>query len=246
MIEQILTSYPRVRPPLGEAHQRIYAEQYKLNREGGSAVDGASQRLERWMHRKVASQEGGPVLELGAGTLNHLAFEPETYDYDVVEPFTALYQDRPEKQRVRSFYDSVQEIPLDQRYRRIISIAVLEHLTDLPRDLAHSALLLDEAGVFQAGIPSEGGFLWWLAWRNSTGLAYFFRTGLNYGVVMRHEHVNNSPTIVALVRHFFHDVAVKRFPSPLHNLSFYAYVEARRPKRDVAERYLSGSESASV
>lgn len=241
MIDDLLGSYPRERPPLTPAHERIFAEQYKLNRDGGTAVDGAAQRLERWMHRKVAAVPGAPVLELGAGTLNHLKFEPDTVPYDVVEPFVDLYRSSPDRERVRAFYESVQDIPLAQRYRRIISIAVLEHLTQLPTDLAHSALLLDEDGVFQAGIPSEGGLLWWLAWRNSTGLAYYLRTGLDYGVVMRHEHVNDAPTIVDLVRHFFGSVRVKRFPTPFHQMSFYAYLEARAPKRDVAQRFLGGA-----
>jgi hypothetical protein len=196
------------------------------------------------MHRQVASVAGSPVLELGAGTLNHLGFEADVSTYDVVEPFSDLYRDQPDRKRVRSFYNSVQDIPLTQRYQRIISIAVLEHLTDLPRDVAHSALLLNENGTFQAGIPSEGGLLWWLAWRHSTGLAYYLRTRLDYGVVMRHEHVNDAPTILAVLRHFFDEVHVKRFPTPLHQLSFYAYLQARNPRREIAERFLRDARSS--
>ena len=237
-IEALLSSYPRSRPSLGPAHAAIYAEQYKLNREGGSVADGAAQKLEQWMHRKVAACDGGPILELGAGTLNHLRFERGGEPYDIVEPFRQLYAGNPELARIRNAYDSVTEVPADSRYRRIVSIAVLEHLTDLPRDLACAALRLDADGVFQAGIPSEGGFLWWLGWRGATGLAYFLRTGLDYGVVMRHEHVNKAKEIEALVRLLFAQVSVCRFPTPFHQLSFYAYLEARRPRRDLAEQWL--------
>jgi hypothetical protein len=229
-VEAILGSYPRSRPPLTPAHEKVYAEQYKINRDGATTIDGAAQKLEEWMHRKIAAVEGAPVLELGAGTLNHLRFEREGEAYDVVEPFRALYEGRPVTARVREFFDGAQDVPLDHQYKRIISVAVLEHLPDLPADVARSALLLDDAGVFQAGIPSEGGFLWWMGWR--------FATGLDYGVLMRHEHINDAKTILAVTRHFFEEVRVSRFPTPLHQLSFYTYLEARKPRRDVAQAYL--------
>jgi hypothetical protein len=98
--------------------------------------------------------------------------------------------------------------------------------------------LLDADGIFQAGIPSEGGVLWGLGWRFTTGLAYYFRTGLNYKTVMRHEHVNNQKEIIAIVRHFYDDVFIARFPFNFSHISFYAYVEARNPRRLVAEEFL--------
>lgn len=236
-ISELVESYPRERPALPGEYAKIYEEQYRINREGATAVDGAAQRLEQWMHRQVASVAGEPVLELGAGTLNHLRFESAAV-YDVVEPFTALFDGKRELDKVRATYASIEDVPRGNRYARIISIAVLEHLTDLPRELARAAQLLDDGGVFQAGIPSEGGFLWWAGWRFSTGLAYFLRTGLDYGVVMRHEHVNDAKDIRHLVEHVFEEVRVSRFPTPAQHLSFYTYLEARKPRLDAALRLL--------
>lgn len=237
-INDILSSYPRTRPPLSAAHQKVYVEQYKINREGSTTVDHAAQKLERWMHRRVALSRGGPILELGAGTLNHLKFETTKEPYDIVEPFSSLYKGKDELARIRAAYDSVKEVPKDNRYRRIISIAVLEHLTDLPADVAKSATLLKQDGVFQAGIPSEGGVLWWLGWRLSTGLGFYLRTGLDYGVVMRHEHINNAREIIAVVSHFFERVTLVRFPTPFSQLSFYSYIEAQQPRRAIAQEFL--------
>jgi hypothetical protein len=234
------STYPRERPQLSPRHSEIYAEQYRINRDGETLADGAAQRLEEWMHRRIASRDGGPVLELGAGTLNHLRFERNLAAYDVVEPFRELYEGRSELAGVRNVFDTLVDVPADRKYERIVSIAVLEHLPDLPGDLARSALLLDDRGVFQAGIPSEGGFLWWCGWRFSTGLSYYLRTGLDYGVVMRHEHLNNAREIETAVRHFFDNVTIKRFPTPFHHLSFYAYVEATGPRKDIARRHLEG------
>jgi len=204
-------------------------------------IEGASKRLEQWMHRRVAMHAGGPVLELGAGTLNHLKFESSAiqHGYDIVEPFTELFSGNSSLGAVRHVYRQQTEILQRQAYGRIISIAVLEHLTDLPRELARSGRLLKADGVFQAGIPSQGGFAWWLGWRCTTGVSYWLRNRLDKGVIMRHEHVNSAPEIIALVRYFFKEVAIVRFPLPHHQLSLYAYIEARKPNLSRCEEVLA-------
>jgi hypothetical protein len=239
-IETILRRYPKQRPPLPPAFQGIYEQEYKLNRQGGSVITKMSSGLEAWMHRMVAAGPAGDVLELGAGTLNQMQYEMPQVGYDVVEPFTALYAGRPEISRVRNFYVDIADVQPTQRYQRVTSVAVLEHLSDLPGIVARSATLLAPDGVFQAGIPSEGGFLWTLAWRTTTGVAYWLRNRLDYGVLMRHEHLNTAVEIEAVVRHFFAEVRIARFPLPLRHLSFYTYIEARRPNRERASSYLEG------
>ena len=228
-LEALLRSYPRVRPPLTDEHRHIYEDEYLRNREGVRVAEGLAKRMEQWMHRKVLGPAGDTLLELGAGTLNHVRFETGTRSYDIVEPFTVLYQNSSFLGQVDDVFASQEEIPTDRRYSRIISVAVLEHMTDLPLELALSALHLREGGVFKAGIPSEGGFLWWLGWRATTGAAYYLRHRIDYGVLMRHEHVNTAPEIIALLNYFFAEVTVQRFPLPGHHLSLYAGIEAKTP-----------------
>ena len=238
-IDTILARYPKARPPLPAAFQRVYESEYLLNRRGDSFITRLSSSLEAWMHRRVAAASPADVLELGAGTLNQLPYEAAQPAYDVVEPFAALYAGSTETAKVRTFYADISQIPPGQHYGRVISVAVLEHLDDLPAIVARSAELLDADGVFQAGIPSEGGALWRLAWRSTTGVAYWLRNRLDYGVLMRHEHLNTAAEIEAVVRHFFDDVRVSRFPTPALPLSFYSYLEARGPRRDRAATYLA-------
>lgn len=64
-IVQLLETYPRRRPVLSTDHERIYAEQYRLNREGARPIENLAQRLERWMHRQVSRIQSGPILETG-------------------------------------------------------------------------------------------------------------------------------------------------------------------------------------
>jgi len=237
-IEAILARYPKQRPPLPPAYQRVYEAEYKLNRHGGSAITKMSSGLEAWMHRKVAVSPTGNVLEIGAGTLNQLQYEAPNPAYDLVEPFAALYAGSADLPRVRQIYADIAEVPAQNRYGRVTSVAVLEHLDDLPVIVARSALLMADDAVFQAGIPAEGEFLWTLAYRTTTGVAYWLRNRLDYSVLMRHEHLNTEAEIEAVVRHFFGGVRVSRFPLPLRHLSFYAYLEARWPDRRRAELYL--------
>jgi SAM-dependent methyltransferase len=227
----LLASYPRIRPPLTPGHESRYVEEYRQNRSGKGGLFATVAFLESWMHRTVANgTPGSRILELGAGTLNHVKYEPPVDVYDVVEPFRALWDDSPYRTRVTTFYGDLGEIPDDHLYDRILSIAVLEHLTDLPRIVARCGRLLAKDGQFQAGIPTEGGILWGLAWRTTTGFAYRLRTGLSYATVMHHEHVNTAGEILAITRYFFTEVRVRRFPVPFKHLSFYSVIEASRPR----------------
>ena len=237
-IDAILARYPKARPPLPPAYAAVHEREYKLNREGGSLLTKMSSGLESWMHRRVAAGPAGDVLEIGAGTLNQLRHEPVNAGYDVIEPFEALYRGSPELQRVRSVYADIAQVPAERRYRRVTSVAVLEHLDDLPAIVARSGQLLDAEGVFQAGIPSEGGLAWTLAWKTTTGIAYWLRNRLDYSVLMHHEHLNTAAEIEAVVGHFFGDVRVARYLLPTRHLSFYTYLEARAPRLEQIAAFL--------
>jgi hypothetical protein len=197
--------------------------------------------MERWMHKKIAAdvRDSGPkaTLEIGAGNLNQLPYEPRTAPYDIVEPFSELFESSPHLGRIRNVYNDVAEIPAATRYDRITSIAVLEHICDLPVLIARSALLLAEGGSFRAGIPSEGTILWRMGWQMTTALDFRARYNLDYKVLMRYEHVNTAREIEEVLRYFFADVRANAFG--LHrSLSFYQFFACSKPRRDLCEEYL--------
>ncbi len=233
-IDRLLASYPRTRRPLPPKLAEIYHDTYLTSREGRTLLYRITQALEGWMHRRVraSAMPGQRVLELGAGTLNHLPWEPEAAVYDVVEPYTALYEGRPAAAKVHTFFADIADVPLENRYDRIISIATLEHVLNLPRLVAEAALRLAPDGKFVAGIPSEGGFLWGFAWRSSVGLSFKLRTGQKYGDLMRHEHVSQAKEIVAVVSHFFERCKIARFPTPLAHGSLYTFLECTGPRAE--------------
>jgi len=235
---ELLDSYPRERPPLSEAHLARYADEYKINRSNTGALYRLLALLEGWGHRRVADkQDHGEILEIGAGTLNHVPYELEVSSYDCVEPFHELFADSPHLSRIRSMYSDIADIPDDRLYSRIFSLAVLEHVQNLPNVLAISARHLRSGGRFQVFIPTEGGFLWGASWRLTTGIAYRIRTGLDYKTVMRHEHINDSKEIIELIRYFFETVKISRFPLRGHHTSFYTYIEASAPNLALASQF---------
>ena len=236
--------FPKTRPALPEEIARIYVSWYRENREGGSAAASAAQAVEAWLHRQVAADlwlgaSGVSTLELGAGTLNQLGFEPACGPYDIVEPFAELFRDSPALARVRHVHADIREVPAEARYDRITSSAVLEHLCDLPEVLARSCLLLAEGGTFRASIPSEGTWVWYLSWRLSTGLEFWLRHRLDYGRIMRHEHVNTAREIEEVLRYFFGEVSMKVFGLS-RGISLFQHFACAQPRRDRAHAYLHG------
>lgn len=229
----MLSNYPKTRAPLPDAYQKLYRQHYRENRTGGSSASSLASKLESWMHRQVARDtrqinSESETLEIGAGTLNQLCYEPSTGHYDIVEPFTELYQHSQQTSRVRNIYTDISEIPDSQHYDRITSIATFEHICDLPQVIATSGLLLKPGGQLRIAIPSEGTWLWTLGWKLTTGLEFRLRHGLDYGVLMRHEHINTAREIELLLNYFFDSIEAKTF-GPCRSFSLYQFFSCSAP-----------------
>jgi hypothetical protein len=227
-------NFPKTRAPLPPEYAAIYLRHYRNSREGNSQILGLAQRMERWMHGKVA-RDALPMpkatLELGAGNLNQLPYEPRSAPYDIVEPFRELFESSPHLERVRNVYHDISEVPQNARYQRITSVAVLEHVENLPELVARSALLLDQGGCFRAGIPSEGTILWRLGWQLTTALDFRARYNLDYKVLMQSEHVNTAAEIGEVLHYFFGVVRSSVF-GLMRSLSFYQFFACAQPRLD--------------
>jgi hypothetical protein len=229
--------FPKIRPPLPKEFEYIYSTHYKLNREGQTIASSLAQRMESWLHRQVAKdvahlkKSRRETLELGAGTLNQLQYEPDVQPYDIVEPFTDLYKGSPLLTKIRNVYSDIFEVPTHCRYDRITSIGTLEHVCNLPEVVAQSGLLLAENGTFRAGIPSEGTFLWTLGWKLTSRLEFKLKYRLDYGLLMKYEHVNTAREIEEVLEYFFEEVECKVF-GVAKSISFYRYYECRSPRAE--------------
>ena len=236
----MFSQFPKKRTPLPPEYAAIYLQHYRNSREGKSQILGLAQRAERWMHHKVAADAAGSpkaTLELGAGNLNQLPYEPHSHPYDIVEPFRELFEASPLVSRIRNVYADIAKIPTTNRYDRITSVAVLEHVENLPELVARAGQLLAQGGSFRAGIPSEGTILWRLGWQMTTALDFRARYNLDYKVLMRYEHVNTAAEIEEVLRYFF-NVTQRRVLGLVRSLSFYQFFACSHPDLDRCRSYL--------
>lgn len=230
-MSNILDQFPKNRQPLPAAYQQVYQQHYQLNRQGRYVTTSVSQRLEAWMHRQVAADvrranSDLKTLEIGAGTLNHLPYEPGVSHYDVVEPFHELYRQSAQRPRVRQFFDDIDEVPIDEKYDRIISIATFEHITDLPKVVAAAVQRLRSGGCLRVAIPNEG-TSWWRWGTRITGIEFQRRYGLDYQVLMKYEHVNEADEIEMVLKYHFPQCRCKVMGLN-RKWAFYRYYECHQ------------------
>ncbi len=232
--------FPKTRPPLPKKFQDIYEVHYITNREGQTSASSMTKKIESWMHKKVANdladRSEKSTLEIGAGTLNQLEYEPEVGPYDIIEPFKKLYEGSPLLRRVRNVYSDIREVPSQYRYDRITSVAAFEHILNLPEVAARAGLLLAANGVLRVAIPSEGTLLWALGYNLTTGLEFRIRYRLDYEMMMKHEHVNSAKEVEEVLEFFFGEVecSVLGISKSISFLQFYA---SRKPQLEKCHEY---------
>ena len=226
--QMLFEKFPKKRAELPEAYKKIYHQHYLISREGKSTATSLTKRLESWMHKKtaedvVAGNKKMSTLEIGAGTLNQLKYEPVHQEYDIVEPFNKLYENRPLIKKVRTIYNDISEVH-GIKYERITSIATFEHIINLPDVVAKAATLLNEkSGHLRVAIPNEGTLLWSLGTR-ITGFEFKKKYGLDYQILMQYEHVNSAGEIEQVLKYFFKNVrlSVLGFSK---NFAFYRFYD---------------------
>ena len=242
MIHTVLGKFPKKREELPSEFRSIYESHYKKNRKGETGATSLSMKLERWLHVKVAedvqdvANSDLETLEIGAGTLNQLQFEPFVQNYDIVEPFVELYRDSVTLKRVRETYLDINEIPQGIRYDRITSVAVFEHILNLPEIVAKTCILLKKGGAMRVAIPNEGTILWDLG-TMVTGYEFKRLYGLNYQILMKYEHVNTANEIETVLKYFFNSISSKVFGIN-RKLAFYRFFKCTGPDLGKAYQYL--------
>lgn len=239
----VFDNFPKRRIALSEKYQQIYTEHYKNNREGKTTASSLSQKMEGWLHRKVAADvlddHNKSTLEIGAGTLNQLYYE-NTQPYDIIEPFKELYHNSPLLRKVNHIYDDIDQISPGIQYDRITSVATFEHILNLPHVVAKTCFLLKDSGSLRVAIPNEGTFLWKLGWKLTTGLEFRLKYGLDYGKLMQYEHVNTANEIEEVLRCFYNKIDASYFGLN-KKVAFYRYYECRQPNSHAASEYLENT-----
>lgn len=237
----ILDKFPKERIKLPKEYQLIYKEHYLLNREGKTRATSISNKLESWMHYIVSknirdTSDNNTILEVGAGTLNHLVYERNIKLYDIVEPFKELYSNSKHLHRIRNVFNDIKDIN-ENKYNHIISIATFEHIVNLPEVVAKSTLLLEKDGQLLVSIPNEGTLLWRMG-TLFTGFEFKLTYGLDYNLLMEYEHVNTAIDIEQVLNYFFKEVSCSNFGIN-KNIAFYRFFNCTKPNIKKAKDYFS-------
>lgn len=204
-----------------------------------SAVMRASHRLvERHFNQR---DHFARVLEIGAGTGEHLAFVRHGYDQYVLTDMDAkalavAKSKLPQPQNGKLSFetqDGGQLTYADNSFDRLIATHVLEHLYQPHLVLKEWRRVVKNGGVLSILIPTDPGLAWRLGRRlgpRKNALAL----GIAYDYVMAREHVNACGNLVAFMRHYF---AVRTeswwplfIPSVDVNLFFACHITVSKPE----------------
>lgn len=154
------------------------------------------------------SQHFSKVLEIGAGTGDHIAFVKHTYDEYFATDFNkeAVRIGSQNHQGSGKIHFEVQDALVlqypDSHFDRLISIYTLEHLPQPHVALSEWKRVLKKGGQIDIVIPTEGGIAWNLG-RHLTTRRQYKKLGFDLDYIIAREHINACYRLVAIIRHYF-------------------------------------------
>lgn len=165
------------------------------------------------------------VIEIGAGTGEHLQFVRHEYDRYVltdIDPKTLEVARRKltaphagelafeTQESTRLSYD-------DNSFDRLIATHVLEHIYQPHLALKEWQRVVKKGGLLSILIPTDPGLAWRLG-RHLGPRRHALRQGIAYDYVMAREHVNPCNNLVAIMRHYFPERRERWWPTRIPSI----------------------------
>lgn len=188
-----------------------------------SAVMRASHRL---AERRFHEHDHFPkVLEIGAGTGEHLNFVRHDFDQYILSDLDAATLEVAkgklhDKFGSRLTFETQRGEGLsyaDNTFDRLIATHVLEHISHPHLALKEWARVLKPGGTLSILIPTDPGIAWRLG-RYFGPRKNAIAQGIAYDYVMAREHVNSCNNLIALLRHYFPDRSEAWWPFPIPSI----------------------------
>lgn len=224
-------------------YREKFAELYDECNYGSSLQSFAM----RASHRLVESPFGAEsyfekVLEIGAGTGEHLSFIRHGYkEYFMsdVEPKAINVArekiGRTNKTKIVFEVQSKGRLSYDDNsFNRVVAVHVLEHIYKPHLAIKDWWRVLKDGGMLSILIPTDPGIAWRLG-RQMGPRRNAIARGIAYDYVMAREHVNSCTNLIAIMRHYFPKGKEVWWPFPVPvidvNLfvAFHACVTKRIP-----------------
>ncbi len=150
------------------------------------------------------------VLEIGAGTGEHLKYVRHSYDNYILSDHDASALEVAKKKLSSSSFSGLSydlQSGGDLRYAddsfdRVIAVHVLEHIYYPHIAIKEWARVIKAGGVLSVLIPTDPGIAWRVG-RHLGPRRNAIAQGIAYDYVMAREHVNSCVNLVALLKHYF-------------------------------------------
>lgn len=209
-----------------------------------------SSSLQTWvMHssHRLAEKDFGQdkhferVLEIGAGTGEHLTFVRHHFDKYILtdqDPKTL------DKARIKlagihngklAFEEQVGSILAypDNSFDRLVATHVLEHIYPPHLAIKEWVRVLKDQAVLSILIPTDPGLAWRLG-RYIGPRRNALARGIAYDYIMAREHINSCNNLIAILRHYFPERKEAWWPLPVPsidlNLFFAFHVKICKPE----------------
>jgi len=208
----------------------FYANYYERVFNSSGLVSWSYRSTHRQMEKGISLPAGASILEVGAGTGEHLSYVAPDYGrYVMVDlfgpPVNPFWQGDPRISWVTS--DISADLQFEGSFDRIISMCVFHHLADPRAAMQNIRRWLKPGGVFTLFLPSDPGML------NRLNRRVFVtprarRLGFKeYDLVSAREHRNHYWSLrTELLEQFAGDQIQRKykpFGIPLGNLSTHSF-----------------------
>lgn len=180
-------------------------------------------------HRYIARKgedTNGIILDVGSGMGYHLKFEKinKNRRYICLDSDPQMLK-KINKPFVKTIVGNCGAIPLkNNSVDVVIASHILEHLPNLKQDLGELKRVLKKNGKVIIVLPADPGFLWNMLTYFSPSRARLKKIGIDYDVVMRHEHVNTFDKCLRTIRKEFKIIDEKYYPFFIKNHHFNLFV----------------------
>ena len=207
-------------------YQKRFADVYDASAYAGT--------LQSWVMRESHKLAEKPydsrvhfdrVLEIGAGTGEHLPFVRHTFNEYTLTDLDPKTLDVATKklsgmhdEKIKFEAQNGDGLPYpDNTFDRVIASHVLEHIYQPHIALKEWSRVLKNNGVLTILIPTDPG----LAWRLGKHLGprkNAIAKGIAYDYVMAREHVNSCNNLIAILRHYFPLAKEAWWPLPIPSI----------------------------
>lgn len=217
-----------------------FADVYDKSNYTGSLQAAVMRASHHLTEKRFRKHDHFPrVLEIGAGTGEHLGFVRHGFDQYVLSDLDAKTLEVARSKLGGKFgnkllFETQSGEKLnyaDNSFDRLIATHVLEHIYQPHLAIKEWRRVVKNGGIISILIPTDPGIAWRLG-RHLGPRKNAIAQGIAYDYIMAREHVNSCGNLIALLRHYFPERTESWWPFPIPsvdlNLFFVCHAVVRK------------------